>query len=222
MNPDRLPACWKRGLASQLKSNSFSELQQFVTKERTGHDVFPVADDVFNAFELTPLDKVRVLILGQDPYHGDGQAHGLSFSVKPGVKIPPSLRNIYKELNSDLGIEPASHGCLQSWAEQGVLLLNTVLTVRAHTANSHRKHGWEQLTDSVIKCVNNLPKVAFVLWGKPAQKKRPLIDDRHLVIEAPHPSPLSAHRGFFGSRPFSQINKMLAENETKPIEWRLS
>lgn len=221
MNIDQIPDCWRSGLSTQLESASFSELQSFVTKERLEHDVFPVPADVFQAFQLTPLEQVRVLILGQDPYHDDGQAHGLSFSVKHGVRIPPSLRNIYKELETDLAIEPATHGCLESWARQGVLLLNTVLTVQAHKANSHRKRGWEQFTDGVVECVNRQPKVVFVLWGKPAQKKRPFIDDRHLVIEAPHPSPLSAHRGFFGSRPFSKINDFLTANNSKPIEWQL-
>lgn len=221
MNVDRISDCWRNRLAADFGSDDFAQLAQFVAAERDTHEVFPAADDVFSAFEMTPWDQVRVVILGQDPYHDDGQAHGLSFSVQPGIKIPASLRNIYKELHTDLNIEPASHGCLESWARQGVLLLNTVLTVRAHEANSHRKKGWERLTDRVIECVNDKPNVAFVLWGKPAQTKKKLIDDRHFIVESAHPSPLSAYRGFFESRPFSQINSFLEDNNLTPIDWRL-
>ncbi|APZ95193.1 uracil-DNA glycosylase [Fuerstiella marisgermanici] len=221
MNVDNLPDCWRTSLADEFSQSRFQQLQQFVSRERQSHDVFPREDDVFNALRLTPLNDVRVLILGQDPYHDDGQAHGLSFSVQRGIKIPPSLRNMFKELQADLEIPPAEHGCLEAWAKQGVLLLNTVLTVRAHEANSHRKQGWEEFTDRIIACVNELPAVAFVLWGKPAQKKADLIDSRHLVIQSPHPSPLSARRGFFGSRPFSKINSWLEEHDMLPIDWRL-
>ena len=221
MTTDDLPPCWKSALKDEFASSYFQELSEFVAAERSQYEVFPPEEDVFNAFRLTPLSKVRVVILGQDPYHDVGQAHGLCFSVQPGVKLPPSLRNIYKELESDLGHEPASHGCLTSWAEQGVLLLNTVLTVRAHEANSHQKKGWETFTDSVLKIVNEQPSVVFVLWGKPAQKKRSLIDDRHLVIESAHPSPLSARRGFFGSRPFSLINERLQASGQPAITWEL-
>ena len=221
MNLNGLPECWRETLKDDLASPEFRALQQFVARERKASPVFPPAEDVFNALAMTPLRRVRVLILGQDPYHDDGQAHGLSFSVRSGIKIPPSLRNIYKELESDLQVPSATHGCLETWARQGVLLLNTVLTVRAHEANSHRKRGWEEFTNRVIECVNELPSVAFVLWGKPAQKKAPLIHERHLLIQSPHPSPLSARRGFFGSRPFSQINDFLKLNAQPPIDWRV-
>ncbi|MEO2013572.1 MAG: uracil-DNA glycosylase [Fuerstiella sp.] len=221
MNPDTIPICWRETLKDDLASPDFQRLQDFVARERKASPVFPPADDVFNALTMTPISNVRVLILGQDPYHDDNQAHGLSFSVRRGVKIPPSLRNIYKELDSDTGIPAATHGCLESWARQGVLLLNTVLTVRAHEPNSHRKRGWEEFTTRVIECVNELPSVAFVLWGKPAQQKASLIHERHLLIQSPHPSPLSARRGFFGSRPFSQINDFLKSNDRPPIDWRV-
>lgn len=179
---------------------------------------------MLRALELTALQDVRVVILGQDPYHAEGQAHGLSFSVAPGVKIPPSLRNIFKELSDDLGVPPAPHGCLEAWARQGVLLLNTVLTVRAHQANAHRKRGWEPFTDAVLQAVNGQPRsVVFVLWGSHAQKKEALVDTtRHLVLRAVHPSPLSAHQGFFGSRPFSKINEHLAAQGSPAIEWALT
>ncbi|MCP4172856.1 MAG: uracil-DNA glycosylase [Fuerstiella sp.] len=221
MNLNAIPECWREMLKDQIASPNFRELQRFVTRERTASQVFPPSDDVFAALTMTPLNRVRVLILGQDPYHDDGQAHGLSFSVRHGIRIPPSLRNIYKELESDLQIPAATHGCLEAWAHQGVLLLNTVLTVRAHEPNSHRKHGWEDFTTRVIECVNELPSVAFVLWGKPAQKKASLIHKRHLLIRSPHPSPLSARRGFFGSRPFSQTNTFLESVAQPPIDWRV-
>ena len=195
MDTEQLPDCWRSALESEFRAPYFETLRRFVEAERKTTEVFPAASQVFNAFRLTPLNSVRVLILGQDPYHDVGQAHGLSFSVQPGVRIPPSLRNIYKELNSDLQIETPVHGCLQSWAEHGVLLLNTVLTVRAHQANSHQKKGWEPFTDRVIEIVNEQPRVVFILWGRPAQKKEQLISDRHLVLKSAHPSPLSARRG---------------------------
>ncbi len=221
MLPHTLPNQWADKLRGESAKPYFRDLEIFLRQERSEHSVFPAESDVFNALHLTPLENVRVLILGQDPYHDDGQAHGLSFSVNRGVKLPPSLRNIYKELESDLGIKPASHGCLEAWARQGVLLLNTVLTVRAHEANSHRKKGWEELTTRILQCVNELPAVAFVLWGNPAQEKAGLIADRHLTIQSAHPSPLSAHRGFFGTRPFSRINDYLVGRGRSKIDWTL-
>ncbi|MFO1001198.1 MAG: uracil-DNA glycosylase [Planctomycetaceae bacterium] len=221
VNLRNLPFSWQTALTADFSSPIWTELEAFVRKERSEHTVFPAEEDVFRAMRLTPLDQVKVLILGQDPYHDDGQAHGLSFSVPRGIKVPPSLRNIFKELHSDLGIVPADHGCLESWAQQGVLLLNTVMTVRAHEANSHRNRGWETFTDRVIQCVSQRPHVACVLWGNPAQQKASLIDSRHLVIQSPHPSPLSAHRGFFGTRPFSRINAYLESVGDNPIDWRV-
>lgn len=221
MSTNDLPPLWRDALKPAMETDSFVALQKFVSTEREQHQVFPPSDDVFNAFRLTPLNQVKVLILGQDPYHDDGQAHGLSFSVRQGVAFPPSLRNIFKELVEDVGVEKPAHGSLESWARQGVLLLNTVLTVRAHEANSHRKRGWEEFTDHVIQVVNQRSKVAFVLWGNPAQEKRPLIDDRHLVVASVHPSPLSARRGFFGSKPFSKINQFLTETHQPTIDWRI-
>lgn len=217
----QLPPCWAGQLAEELSAEYFGQLQQFIEQERRQAQVFPPENDVFTAFALTPFDRVRVLLLGQDPYHDQGQAHGLCFSVPPGTKPPPSLVNIFRELHDDVGCPVPSHGCLEPWARQGVLLLNTVLTVRAHAAHSHRGRGWEQFTDAVIQCVNRKPgRVAFVLWGKPAQKKAKLIDgQRHTVIRAAHPSPLSAHRGFLGSRPFSAVNRMLREQGNREIDW---
>ena len=213
---------WRTELDSALRTESFRKLQTFLEAEYSGGKVFPPEEDLFTAFRLTPPDKVRVLILGQDPYHDDGQAHGLAFSVRPGVRFPPSLRNIFQELRDDLGIPVPSHGSLESWARQGVLLLNTVLTVRAHAAASHQKHGWEEFTDAVIRTVSDCESpVIFVLWGAPAQKKKRLIDtDRHIVLESAHPSPLSAYRGFFGSRPFSRINEELRKRGFAEIDWR--
>jgi uracil-DNA glycosylase len=221
MQYQQLPDVWQSVLRDEFEKPYFRSLAEFVAGERSEHLVFPPEADVFNALRLTPLNRVKVLILGQDPYHDDGQAHGLSFSVRRGVPLPPSLRNIFKELNSDLNIPAASHGCLEAWAEQGVLLLNTVLTVRAHEANSHRRKGWEQFTTRILECVNLQPHVAFVLWGAPAQAKASLIDERHLVVRSPHPSPLSAHRGFFGSRPFSRINEFLTTTGQSEINWQL-
>ncbi len=221
MKLDSIPKCWRTVLEKEFAADYFRELADFVGSQRLAEEVFPAESDVFNALRLTPLRSVRVLVLGQDPYHDTDQAHGLSFSVRPGIKIPPSLRNIFKELTTDVGAEVPRHGCLNAWAKQGVLLMNTVLTVRAHEANSHRKRGWEQFTDRVIDCVNQQPRVAFVLWGKQAQKKAERIHERHLVIQSPHPSPLSARRGFFGSKPFSQINTFLREHGDDEIDWRL-
>ena len=187
------------------------------------HKIFPPADDIFNAFHLTPFEQVKVVILGQDSYHNDGQAHGLCFSVKPDVEIPPSLVNIYKELHDDLGCEIPNHGYLTKWAGQGVLMLNTVLTVRAHQANSHRGIGWEQFTDAVIKILNEQDRpIVFILWGSPAQKKKTMLTNpNHLILEAPHPSPLSSYRGFFGSKPFSKTNLFLQEKGLDPIDWQI-
>lgn len=216
----RLPA-WRELLEPQFAENYFRQLIEFVDADRKTEQVFPPEEDVFQALECTNPTDIKVVVLGQDPYHDDNQAHGLSFSVQKGVKVPPSLRNIYKELNADLGIEIPNHGYLKSWADQGVLLLNTVLTVRAHQANSHRKKGWETFTDQVLKFVNQQSNIVFVLWGKPAQTKKPLISEGHLVLESAHPSPLSARRGFIGSRPFSKINQYLAEHGKSEIDWQI-
>ncbi|AMB99801.1 uracil-DNA glycosylase [Aerococcus urinaehominis] len=214
---------WQDRLAACLAQPKIKQLADFVAQERAHYTVYPPSRDVFHAYQLTDYDQVKVVILGQDPYHGPNQAQGLAFSVQRGVKVPPSLRNIYQELASDLGIAPAQHGDLTSWAQQGVFLLNTVLTVRAGEANSHRGQGWELVTDETIRQLNQRDQpIVFILWGKPAQTKRALIDERrHAVITAPHPSPLSAYRGFFGSRPFSQTNKILEASGQKPIDWQL-
>lgn len=218
----QLPADWKAVLADELKKPYFQELKEFVTEERAKHKVFPPESDVFNAFTLTPYERVKVLLLGQDPYHDDGQAHGLCFSVRPGVKPPPSLVNIFKELHNDLGCKFPNNGYLTPWAEQGVMLLNAVLTVRAHKPNSHKDHGWETFTDAVIRALNarRRPSV-FLLWGAYAQKKIKLIDtERHRIVTAAHPSPLSAKK-FFGSKPFSAVNRALKELGETPIDWQL-
>ena len=212
---------WTDALKESLESPWFASLQKFVTEQRDTETVYPPADQVFRAFELTSLADTRVVILGQDPYHGPDQAHGLCFSVPETIsKLPPSLKNIYKELSADLGCDIPQHGNLESWARQGVLLLNTVLTVRKSEANSHRKKGWETFTDAVIQSVGSRETpCVFILWGKPAEKKLPLIDQQHTTIVSPHPSPLSAHRGFFGSRPFSKTNDALREFGATPIDW---
>lgn len=220
--PPGFPADWSAVLAEEFAKPYFAELQAFVAAERQSHDIFPAEADVYNAFAFTPFDEVRVVLLGQDPYPTPGHAHGLCFSVKPGVAIPASLRNIYKELQSDLGIPPANHGCLESWARQGILMLNAVLTVRSGEPGSHGKKGWETFTDAVLVAVNARPEpAAFVLWGAHAQKKKALIDPRHAVIESAHPSPLSASKGFFGSRPFSKVNAALERMGQAPLEWAL-
>lgn len=220
---DELSSSWRSALADELEKSYLTELERFVKDEREKHQIFPPQDEVFAAFDLTPFEKVEILLVGQDPYHGEGQAHGLCFSVRPGVKPPPSLVNIYKELAADLEIEPPGHGCLSGWAERGVLMLNTVLTVRAHEANSHRGRGWETFTDAVIRQVNEKTEpVVFVLWGNPARKKAQLVDPRrHVIIEAPHPSPLSASRGFFGCRCFSSIDAAIRGFGRQPIDWHL-
>ena len=214
---------WNPVLRAEFDKPYWPTLMAFVAGERSAHEVYPPADEVFAALHLTPYADVNVVILGQDPYHGPGQAHGLCFSVNPGVRLPPSLVNIFKELDADLGIPPASTGDLRPWARQGVLLLNTTLTVRAHEAASHQGHGWETFTDEVIAAVGAKPEpVVFVLWGSHARKKKALVDQgRHTIIESPHPSTLSAHRGFFGSRPFSAANAALETAGRPPIDWRL-
>ena len=218
-----LPEDWKTLLQSEFSSDYFIALKEFLAQEMKDHQIFPPKEKIFAAFGVTPYAKVKVLLLGQDPYHDDGQAHGLCFSVMPGVRLPPSLRNMFKELDADLGIPCSDNGCLEHWASQGVLLLNTVLTVRAHEAASHQGRGWEKFTDAVIRAVNNRAEpVVFVLWGGHAQKKAALIDSsRHVVISGAHPSPLSAYRGFFGSRPFSKINQSLIQSGYTPIDWRI-
>ena len=214
---------WLEPLKPEFSKPYYRKLYQTVNEEYRTHQIFPPADDIFNAFALTPLHEVKVVILGQDPYHGEGQAHGLCFSVKPDVEIPPSLVNIYKELQDDCGCEIPNNGYLTKWAKQGVLLLNTVLTVRAHQANSHRGIGWEEFTDAAIRILNEQDRpMVFILWGRPAQmKKSMLTNSNHLIIESPHPSPLSAYRGFFGSRPFSRTNKFLKEHGIKEIDWQI-
>ena len=219
----QIPEIWQKALHAEQNRPYWAKLEAFLEAEEQQHTVFPPREQIFTALQLTPLSQVRVVILGQDPYHDDGQAHGLSFSVLPPVKPPPSLQNIYKELQTDLGIAIPKHGYLKAWAEQGVLLLNTVLTVRAHTPLSHRKQGWETFTDAVIDAVHREErKTIFVLWGAPAQKKAERIDTtQHTILTSAHPSPLSAHRGFFGCRHFSTINRLLEEQGEPPIEWRL-
>ena len=214
---------WLAELGAEFRKPYYKTLYEFVKTEYNTTQVFPPADDIFNAFHLTPLSQVRVVILGQDPYHNVGQAHGLCFSVKPEVDIPPSLVNIYKELQDDLGCYIPNNGYLVKWAEQGVLLLNTVLTVRAHQANSHRGRGWEEFTDAAIQVLNRQDRpIVFILWGRPAQsKKRMLNNPNHLILEAPHPSPLSAYNGFFGSKPFSQTNHFLQEHGEEAIDWQI-
>ena len=207
---------WLEALKGEFSKPYYRELFKKVNEEYSRYQIFPPADDIFNAFHLTPLSKVKVVILGQDPYHNVGQAHGLCFSVKKGVDIPPSLVNIYKELHDDLGCTIPNHGCLTKWAEQGVLMLNTVLTVRAHQANSHRGIGWEEFTDAAIMALNSQDRpIVFILWGGPAH------NPKHLILKAPHPSPLSAYRGFFGSKPFSQTNAFLEEHGLEPIDWQI-
>lgn len=214
---------WLEYIKPEFGKEYYKDLYLKVKEEYATTRVFPESGDVFNAFHLTPLSNVRVVIFGQDPYHNVGQAHGLCFSVKPGVEAPPSLVNIYKELQDDLGLKIPNNGYLVKWAKQGVLLLNTVLTVRAHQANSHRGIGWEQFTDAVIKILDEQDRpIVFLLWGAPAQKKKAMLHNpKHLILEAPHPSPLSAYRGFFGCKHFSKTNAFLEANGLSPIDWQI-
>jgi uracil-DNA glycosylase len=218
----KLPPSWQKVVGEELEQPYFQQLEKFVDEERRKYTVYPPEEDVFNALKYTPYNEVNVLLLGQDPYHEEGQAHGLCFSVRPGVKPPPSLVNIFKELHDDLGCKIPNNGCLIPWAKQGVLLLNAVLTVRAHKPNSHKDKGWEKFTDAIIRKVNDKEdRVVFVLWGAYAQKKIKLIDtDRHTIVKAAHPSPLSAAK-FFGSRPFSKINQALREAGKPEIDWQI-
>jgi len=218
-----IPEKWQKILSEEFNAPYFQQLEAFLDDEWQKEQIFPPKDEIFTAFNLTPYDQIKVFVVGQDPYHDDNQAHGLAFSVKQGIKLPPSLRNIFKELESDLGIPVANNGFLEYWAKQCVLMLNTVLTVRAHNANSHAKHGWETFTDHVLKKVNERQDpVIFLLWGSQAIKKEEFIDTKkHTVISSAHPSPLSAYRGFFGSKPFSQINDKLTELGKTPIDWKV-
>lgn len=215
---------WSLALKDEFNKPYYRDLYRFVKEEYSTKVVYPPADDIFNALHLTPLKDVKVLILGQDPYHNEHQAHGLSFSVLPDQKdIPPSLQNIYKELQEDLGCYIPNNGYLKKWADQGVLMLNTVLTVRAHEPNSHQGRGWENFTDAIIQAVNQKDEpVVYMLWGRPAQSKIPMLTNpKHLILKAPHPSPLSAYRGFFGCRHFSKCNEFLLENGLSPIDWQI-
>ncbi len=223
-NSPCLEAQWKQALGDEFQKPYMKQLRTFLRHEKDAKKtIYPKSADIFKAFEYTPLDKVKVVILGQDPYHGVGQAHGLCFSVPPSIALPPSLQNIYKELNEDLGIAPVKHGYLVPWAKQGVLLLNSVLTVEKGLAASHQGKGWETFTDQVIATLNQQQRpIAFVLWGAYAQRKGAAIDTtKHLVLKSVHPSPLSVYRGFFGSKPFSQINHFLVKNGQTPIDWKL-
>ena len=211
---------WLDVLQPEFEQEYMRKLRAFLVEEKAKFTLFPPGPEIFSALNSTPRENVRVVILGQDPYHGPGQAHGLCFSVQRGVPIPPSLRNIYAEMQTDLGIPPATHGCLTSWAEQGALLLNSVLTVRSGAANSHKGQGWERFTDRVVEVVNSGPPTAFILWGRPAQDKAARIDGhKHFIVRSPHPSPLSAYSGFFGSRPFSAVNRWLETRGQPPIDW---
>ena len=214
---------WLEPLSAEFRKPYYAERYKKIKAEYAMFQVYPPAGDILNAFHFTPLGKVKVVILGQDPYHEPGQAHGLSFSVKPGIQIPPSLVNIYQELHDDLGCTIPDNGCLTKWAEQGVLLLNSVLTVRAHQAFSHAGFGWQNFTDAAIRAVNAQDRpIAFILWGRSAQDKCSMLDNpKHLVLKSPHPSPLSAYRGFFGSRPFSKVNRFLEENGVEPVDWQI-
>ena len=214
---------WLEAVGGEFKKPYYTDLYKFVKEEYSSEIVYPPSDDIFNAMHLTPLSEVKVLILGQDPYHNQGQAHGLCFSVQPDVAIPPSLKNIYKELQSDLGCAIPNNGYLVKWAKQGILMLNTVLTVRAHKPLSHQGKGWEQFTDAIIEAVNAQDRpIVYMLWGKPAQRKASMLNNpKHLVLKAAHPSPLSASHGFFGCKHFSQANQFLEENGMQPIDWQI-
>ncbi|SDO50659.1 uracil-DNA glycosylase [Alkalicoccus daliensis] len=214
---------WKDKITNEMEKTYFHELRAFLKQEYKEQTVYPPKDNVMNAFHSTAYEDTKVVLLGQDPYHGPDQAHGLSFSVRPGVKVPPSLVNIYKELHADLGFEIPKHGFLQKWADEGVLMLNSVLTVRAGQPHSHKGKGWEEFTNEVIDRLNEREKpVIFLLWGKPAQEKAERVDqEKHVIFSSPHPSPFSANRGFFGSRPFSKINQQLEAWGDAPIDWEL-
>jgi uracil-DNA glycosylase len=214
---------WKEFLKNEQEQQYYKNIIEFVQQDAKQHTICPPSQSIFNAFKYCSFENVKCVILGQDPYHGSGQAHGLSFSVNKGIPIPPSLKNIYRELKFDLGIEPSSHGCLIDWAKQGVLLLNATLTVREHQPNSHKDIGWHTFTDKVISLVNEKETpVVFVLWGAFANQKKSLLSNsKHLILSAPHPSPFSAHSGFFGSKPFSKVNEFLANNNMQPINWSL-
>lgn len=214
---------WLEPLKPEFSKDYYKKLFETIKKEYESYVVYPKSEDIFNAFHLTPLEKIKVVIIGQDPYHEPEQAHGLSFSVKPGVDIPPSLQNIYKELHDDVGITIPNNGYLVKWANEGVLLLNTILTVRAHQAMSHSKIGWNEFTDAAIRVINQLDKpIVFMLWGKPAQSKAAMLNNsKHLILKAPHPSPLSAYRGFFGCKHFSKANEFLIANGEAPIDWQI-
>jgi uracil-DNA glycosylase len=218
----KFEAGWKKLLSREFEMPYFQDILQFLKQEKAaGKIIYPEAGSILNAFQLTPLDQVKVVIIGQDPYHGAGQAHGLAFSVQPGLTLPPSLQNIFKELKSDLGIEKGTNGTLENWARQGLLLLNASLTVESGKAMSHQNIGWSKFTDSVIKKLSTEKKgLIFILWGRFAQQKEALIDtSKHFILKAAHPSPLSAHNGFFGSRPFSKVNKLLTQEGKEPINW---
>lgn len=217
----KIDSSWLAVLKDEFEKNYFKSLKQFLLEEKSKHTIYPKGDDIFNAFNLTPFDEVKVVIIGQDPYHGKGQAHGLSFSVPEGIATPPSLKNIYKELKDDLGIEYPGHGNLTHWAKQGVLLLNATLTVREKTAGSHQGKGWEQFTDACIKAISNKKEgVIFLLWGNYAKRKGEIIDKtKHTVLVAAHPSPFSAHNGFLGCKHFSKANETLKKINKEPIKW---
>lgn len=223
MNMSGISNDWQAAIGTEFKKPYYKELYQFVKEEYSNYVIYPDSQDIFNAFHFTPLCRVKVVILGQDPYHNTNQAHGLCFSVKPEVEIPPSLVNIFQELHNDLGLPIPDHGHLKKWADQGVLMLNTVLTVRAHRAASHQGKGWEQFTDAVIQAVNSQDRpIVYLLWGRPAREKKPMLTNpKHLVLEAAHPSPLSASRGFFGCRHFSRANHFLEEHGEDPIDWEI-
>ncbi len=219
----QIESTWKHVLDDEFRKPYYSELTSFLVEEKKQYIIYPTDTNIFNAFNTTPLDKVEVVIIGQDPYHGPGQAHGLAFSVQEGVKTPPSLLNIFKEYSDDLGFLSPTSGDLTKWAQEGVFLINTVLTVRKGEANSHKGRGWESFIDAVIQTISEKREhVVFILWGRPAQMKEKLIDEsRHLILRAPHPSPLSSYRGFFGSRPFTKANAYLTTNGIRPIDWQL-
>ncbi|HHH72580.1 MAG TPA: uracil-DNA glycosylase [Sulfuricurvum sp.] len=223
MDP-KIESSWKTVLANEFQQPYFRDLKSFLLTEKNSYRIYPKGNDIFAAYNLTPFEKVKVIILGQDPYHGPNQAHGLAFSVQRGIAHPPSLQNIFKELHDDLGCRVPKEGTLEAWAKQGVLLLNTVLTVRAGEAHSHRAHGWERFTDATIQALSERREhLVFLLWGKPAQSKAALIDaHKHCILTAPHPSPLSAYRGFFGSKPFSRANDYLQRVGIAPIAWCLN